>query len=551
MGRSIPALLSRERLEHGLASIRTRIARRDPDPSTTFVTATRGGQLLHVQMAPVRTASAGDESLAGFLLVLENVTTRFDDAARRDQLLLQATDQGRGSLLGIRGALDRLEAGDAASDAASEDDGARTRQYALARGELDALGARIDALAQATSEAIRERWPLEPIEAEDLLVVVAASIARHCGCKVVTDAPQGSPWLRVDSFGLGQAFAYLAGRLVDEFDVRTVRLGIRVEEASPAADAVPSHDPSPAVGAQANLELAWSGRAMSTETVMTWELDPMRVGNKSSPLTVRDIVSRHGGQLGFVRDRTRHEACLRLSVPLDDGRPTAAPALASADSRPEYFDFDLFDTVLTDVALDEQPLANLTYTVFDTETTGLEPANGDQIIQIGAARIVNGRILYQEGFEQLVDPGRAIPPASIPIHGITPDMVAGKPRIAAVLPAFHRFAEGSVLVAHNAAFDMRFLQMQEQATGVAFRQPVLDTLLLSAVVHPNQASHRLDEIAERFGIRVVGRHTALGDALMTAQVLLRLIPLLQAMGIHTLRDARDASQKTWYARLAY
>lgn len=70
---------------------------------------------------------------------------------------------------------------------------------------------------------------------------------------------------------------------------------------------------------------------------------------------------------------------------------------------------------------------------------------------------------------------------------------------------------------------------------MAFHQPVLDTLLLSAVVHPNQESHRLDAIAEHFNIPQQGRHTALGDALVTAEVWLRLIPLLQVKGIHILR----------------
>ena len=73
----------------------------------------------------------------------------------------------------------------------------------------------------------------------------------------------------------------------------------------------------------------------------------------------------------------------------------------------------------------------------------------------------------------------------------------------------------------------------------------------AAVVHPNQESHRLEAIAERFNVTVLGRHTALGDALVTAEIWLRLIPLLQAQGIHTLRQAREAAQKTYYARLKY
>ena len=150
----------------------------------------------------------------------------------------------------------------------------------------------------------------------------------------------------------------------------------------------------------------------------------------------------------------------------------------------------------------------------------------------------------------MIDMG-GTPAAGIPIHGIRPEMVAGQPRITEVLPAFHAFAQDTVLVAHNAAFDMRFLQLKEAATGLRFEQPVLDTLLLSALVHPNQESHRLEAIAERFNITVIGRHTALGDAIVTAEVFLRLIPLLAEKGIHTLGEAREAAQQTYYARLKY
>uniref|UniRef100_UPI0035689634 3'-5' exonuclease n=1 Tax=Hydrogenophaga sp. TaxID=1904254 RepID=UPI0035689634 len=156
-----------------------------------------------------------------------------------------------------------------------------------------------------------------------------------------------------------------------------------------------------------------------------------------------------------------------------------------------------------------------------------------------------------ECFEQLVDPGRDIPAASIPIHGIQPEMLRGQPSIAQVLPSFHAFAQDTVLVAHNAAFDMRFLQLQEKPTGIVFEQPVLDTLLLSALVHPNQDSHRLEAIAERFNLTIIGRHTAMGDAMVTAEVFLKLIPLLAEKGIHTLGQAREAAQKTYYARLKY
>jgi DNA polymerase-3 subunit epsilon len=302
---------------------------------------------------------------------------------------------------------------------------------------------------------------------------------------------------------------------------------------------------------------------MSTETVMAWETENMREGGRApgaaretSPLSVRDVVQRHGGEFWFERDRARQQQFFRFLLPLAAGAEAEAVArggagLAAGDSRPEFYDFDLFGTSESTRALDEQALHSLRFTVFDTETTGLAPQQGDEIIQIGAVRVVGGRLLQQESFDQLVDPQRSIPEAGIPIHGITPDMVRGQPPITRVLPAFHAFAADSVLVAHNAAFDMRFLQLKEAATGLRFDQPVLDTLLLSAVVHPQQESHRLEAIAERFGITVVGRHNALGDALVTAQVLQKLLPLLAAQGIHTLGEARAAAQKTYYARITY
>jgi DNA polymerase-3 subunit epsilon len=116
---------------------------------------------------------------------------------------------------------------------------------------------------------------------------------------------------------------------------------------------------------------------------------------------------------------------------------------------------------------------------------------------------------------------------------------------------FHAFAEGTILVAHNAAFDMRMLQLKEDATGVRFINPVLDTLLLSAVVHPGQESHNLEALGKRLGVNIIGRHTALGDAIATGEMFLKLIPLLINSGITTLKDARLASQKTYYARLQY
>ena len=201
--------------------------------------------------------------------------------------------------------------------------------------------------------------------------------------------------------------------------------------------------------------------------------------------------------------------------------------------------------------LDGLPLAALTYTVLDTETTGLEPSAGDEIISIGAVRIANGCLLPEQVFDQLVDPRRPLKEASAKIHGIRPEMLQGQPTLDKVLPDLHKFCEGTVLVAHNAAFDMRFLELKQESTGVRFAQPVLDTELLSAVIYGNSASHLIEAVASRLGAQVIGRHTAVGDALTTGELFLRMIPLLAARGIVTLGQARAACEHCHYARRHY
>ena len=557
IGRSIYAVLDRALVAHALESVQQRLQRGAASPSAQFVTSTRGGHLLRVQMAPVRAiaaarASGADASgaaasdaavdgaadgatpppapanmLSGFVLMLDNITRDFADESARDQLLANLTEGSRASLGNLQAAVEMLDYDDV--DAAT-----RERFHAVIRDEVHAMSERIRQLSSHTAQVQKARWPLEDMQGADFAAAAVRRIESLHACRASASEVDTALWLKVDSYSLLLAIACLAGRLVDEYGVKTVRL--RLARA----------------GARAQLDLVWAGQAMSTETVTNWETDAMKVGAETSALTVRDVVERHGGAFWFERERVRHEAFFRFLLPLaSEHEQIAAAELLHGDSRPEYYDFDLFRASPQTSELGERRLTELSYTVFDTETTGLAPADGDEIIQVGATRIVAGKLRREESFEQLVNPCRAIPAAGIPIHGITQEMVAVQPTIDVVLPAFHAFAQDTVLVAHNAAFDMRFLQLKEGASGVAFDQPVLDTLLLSAVVHPNQASHRLEDIAARFDVTVLGRHTALGDAMVTAEVFLKMIPLLAKRGIHTLAQARAAAQQTYFARVKY
>ena len=534
LGRSIYSVFDRKLVAHALENIQQRMLRGAAQPSAQFVTSTTAGQLLRVQMAPVRPSlespSADNMELSGFVLMLENITREFEAEAAKDQVLHTLTERSRAALASMQAALDMLEYPDL--DAAM-----RERFLGVLRDETLGLSQRIAMIESGASDSLKTRWPLEDMLGGDFLAAAARRIESVTTLPTSVHQSGTSTWLKVESFSLIQALVYLSGRLADEFDVRHIDL--RLEPATGQTD-------------KAWLDLIWSGQVMSTETVMSWEMDSMRVGDETSRLTVRDVVERHNGAFWFERERVRHRAFFRFLLPLASAQEQLDAAnFVRSESRPEYYDFDLFKVAEQNRSLDDRLLTELTYTVFDTETTGLNPSEGDEIIQVGAARIVNNRLLKQEFIDQLVDPQRNIPAASIPIHGITPDMVKGQLTIGQVLPAFHQFAQDTVLVAHNAAFDMRFLQLKEASTGLTFDHPVLDTLLLSAVVHPNQDSHRLEAIAERFNVTVIGRHTAMGDAMVTAEVLLRLIPLLAEKGIHTLGQAREAAQKTYYARLKY
>ena len=535
LGRSIFAILDRNLITHALDNIKHSLRRGSAQPVANFVTTSQADQLVRVQMAPVlgrqRTDAGemeGEHFLDGYVLILDNITRSFEVESRRDQVLQSLTEGSRASLANIRAAVENL------LDYSDMETEQRDRFVGIIRHEVGVMGERLDRTVTEFADALKARWPLEDMLGVDLVQAARRRIEQKLGIPTKTEEVAEGLWVRVDSFSLLQALTYLVFRLRDESKIREVGLRLAAE------------------GRLAYLDVIWSGALIDSQTLPTWEVDPMNVGDEVSPLTLREVVERHGGEIWLERDKISHRSFFRLLIPVAAPQEALEPSvLLGRESRPEYYDFDLFRQTEESRALDDRLLTQLTFTVFDTETTGLQPSDGDEIIQIGATRIVNGRLLRSETFEQLVDPRRPLARESVHIHGITEDILRGQPTIDKVLPIFHEFCEETVLVAHNAAFDMRFLQMKEEATGVQFRQPVLDTLLLSAVIHPNQESHQLEAIAERLGVHVIGRHTALGDAIVTGEVFLKMIPLLAEQGIHTLREAREAAERTYYARVKY
>jgi DNA polymerase-3 subunit epsilon len=546
LGRSIYTVFDRALIGHALERLQQASQERAEGDSkqlvgsAQFVTATRAGRLLRAHMSPVlggngpHHAQVGGLSITGFVLVLEDVTSTNERHARRDALIQALIEGGRGPLGSIRAA------GEMLSDFSDMPSQQRDRFLRVIRDEAAVLSLQFEKAASAFSNDLRERWLLEEILGGELLLVAARRIAERRTSErralaVKTEDVDDDLWLRVDTFGLLQALRYLALRLQDEYEVREVRLSLTRS------------------GQLAQFDLSWLGTFMNNETAMSWLQDPMTTAGESLPLSVLDVIERCNGEIWFQRERVSHRAFFRTMLPAAEPPKDLPRAIVAAGEgeRPEFYDFDIFGWSAASHELDDRSLVELSYTVFDTETTGLQPSQGDEIIQIGATRIVNRRLLRHECFDQLIDPRCRLSQQSIEVHGITRELLVGQPFIDSVLPKFHAFCADTVLVGHNAAFDMRFLQLKEKQTGVRFEQPVLDTLLLSAILHPNQTSHRLEAIAERLGVSVFGRHTALGDAIVTGEVFLKMLPLLAEMGIRTLRQAREASQRTYHARLKY
>lgn len=163
------------------------------------------------------------------------------------------------------------------------------------------------------------------------------------------------------------------------------------------------------------------------------------------------------------------------------------------------------------------------FVVFDVETTGLYPDRGDRIIEIAGIKIVDGKIQEEQVFNTLVNPGRPISPEASEVSKITDAMVTDAPTMADVLPKFLEFIEDSTLVAHNAQFDMSFLQSEMMHAQLETSLPQYQcTLDLSRRIFPYQQQHNLDIVMRRMNVKTTGdRHRALTDVVATAEVFLQ------------------------------
>ena len=472
-----------------------------------------GSQIMQGRMGLI--VDEAHKSVDGYVLTFDDVTQDIRELIKSDRLMRATLEDLRHPVASIRAAAEVLvdiPAGEVESRRAFEK--VLTEDTLKLSNQLERFGSEYRAI-------VTSQWPMSDVYSPNMLNVLTR---RYRNDASITCEVTGDPvWLRCDSTTVVALIDQVIAKARAEAVADTFLLSAREGRS----------------GGRMYVEITWSGPMVNPAKLETWLGEPIELG---MGLTGAEILEHHKSE-AWCEPAPDGRVRMRIPLPMPAYKHSGTTTTA-LPIRLEFYDFNLLKPGELG-AIAERSLRELTYVVFDTETTGLEPSKGDKIIQIAGVRIFNGRLLTGEAFDHLVDPVRTIPPLATRITGITPEMVKGKPRIEDILPRFHNFVGDAVLVAHNAAFDMKLLHLNQDLCGIRFDNPVLDTVLLSAIVHDHADEHTLDAVAERFSIEIPpeNRHTAFGDALATAKVLLKLIDLLEAHGIRRLGEAIEASSR--------
>lgn len=503
LGRSVFSLVTREPVLYALELLRERP---EGDPAFAVVASTcDNATLLNGRLSLVRDAT---RQPTGYVLTFNDATREIAEHARRDTLLREAVEGLRAPLANLRAAAET-----AASFPDLEPERRRAFEQVMLR-EAATLSERLGTLDAGHQDLVAAAWPMADLYSTDLFGYVARRLAETGIQATLTGLPL---WLHGDSHSLALALEQIMRNVAREAG------GVALDVEALLSDR------------HVYVEIAWEGAPIASPMLDDWRdqalaggLGPATLG----PVTLGNVLERHNSEMWSRTVGGR--AVLRIPLPASRRPALRERAVKRPPPRPEFYDFELLGLAPRTTDGDRTPLRALSYVVFDTETTGLRPSDGDEIISIGAVRVLNGRILTGETFARLVNPRRPIPPDSTRFHGITDAMVTDAPPIEVVLPQFRSFAADSVLVAFNAAFDLKFLKLKEATSGVRFDNVPLDALLIAAFLFPDLDDLDLDSLAARLGIEITARHSAIGDAMATAAIFVRLLELLDRRGIATL-----------------
>ncbi len=188
--------------------------------------------------------------------------------------------------------------------------------------------------------------------------------------------------------------------------------------------------------------------------------------------------------------------------------------------------------------LAHMPLAVLPAVSLDLETTGLDVRN-DRAVQVGAVVLQGAAILETPRLDRLINPGVPIPEAVSRIHGLNDADVAHAPPFAGIVESLLDILAGRVVIGHHVAFDLAVLRHEAARAGVPWRDPpMIDVAILAGILEPTLPDLGLETVTNHLGVEIKGRHSAIGDALATAQVYAQLLPRLRQRDIRTLGEAQ-------------
>ncbi|MCP4022034.1 MAG: PAS domain-containing protein [Desulfobacteraceae bacterium] len=521
LGRSIFHLIDKDLIVHAIKEIEERLQNDKISVASYFITPIYTGRLVSVETIPVLDQ---EKQMTGFILTFQDVSDDIDRYENIEQTLFSFNKNLDDTI-----AHSKIFVEDLIEQTRNEREMASLYKNTLSK-ELTCLEDKSIQLSKFILDTTLNKQPLSKLPLNYFLSSIQKRVKEENGIQINLLNDNNNRRILADTYSFTVAFIFLIVNLSELTSKTTFTLEITSSNGEILFDIKWAENPTSQI--QIENMLTKKIRALPS---FGYVLKQNRADFK--------IIADDNQTCSQVRITSKAES---KSLVTKKKRPAVIAA-----SRPEFYDFDLFGIKDENLDLMDVNLKKITYTVFDTETTGLNPVGGDEIISIGAVRIVNSRIVYQDIFEELVDPKRDIPMESYKIHGLSYEMLKGKPDIENILPIFKNYTYDTVLMGHNIAFDMKMLKVKEKTTDVKFSNPVLDTLLLSACLHPVHEQHDMENIAKRLGVNIIGRHTALGDAIATAEIYLKLLPILNSNGIFTLKDAIAASQKTYYARLKY
>lgn len=186
------------------------------------------------------------------------------------------------------------------------------------------------------------------------------------------------------------------------------------------------------------------------------------------------------------------------------------------------------------------PFSDLNVVVFDLETTGFFPEQGNQILSVGAVKVKGGEVQHEETFYSLAQSTGELSPEIKELTGIEESDLQHAPQLSKVLVDFYEFAGGHVLVAHHASHEKKFLQHYNwKLFRTQFKHRIVDTSFLLKIAEPETTLVRLEDCCEHCNIPVANRHHALGDAKMTAELWSVYIERVQKLGIKNLREVYE------------